>query len=310
MRIRGASLAVGLGFLLAPSLAFASFDTSIGIGARGDTVISLQQFLIAQGLLSSSATGYFGNLTRAAVQSFQKKHGINTTGFFGPLTRAAVNAVGTTATPSVPASAPLPSSTTITMAAGTTTTSGTAPLTISVTASDALRHSWPRTYFNFGDTTYDTCSLTTCSHTYNLPGVYTAALTGGDDNGNDHTLTAVIVTVLPAQGSGAITINAPSLIAYCGPLIIKGSAINASNVHISAFRMTTAKSTTGDLAASATVPVLNGLWSYTFALSTINAPGFNGWIVVVNPVDANGNIDTSQTATGIATKAMVFGCGS
>ena len=66
------------------------------LGVRGDDVTALQRFLISQGLLYSSATGYFGLLTQAAVQSFQAQHGIvssgkpATTGYgvVGPKTRA------------------------------------------------------------------------------------------------------------------------------------------------------------------------------------------------------------------------------
>lgn len=46
-------------------------------GSRGSDVISLQQFLIAQGFLSSdSATGFFGSMTEAAVQRWQAQNSI------------------------------------------------------------------------------------------------------------------------------------------------------------------------------------------------------------------------------------------
>lgn len=68
-------------------------------GSRGSDVISLQQFLIAQGLLSGdSATGFFGGMTESAVQRWQAQNSIvsygdaNTTGYgvIGPRTRAAI----------------------------------------------------------------------------------------------------------------------------------------------------------------------------------------------------------------------------
>jgi peptidoglycan hydrolase-like protein with peptidoglycan-binding domain len=50
-------------------------------GSRGSDVTSLQQFLIARGLLSSdSLTGYFGAGTEGAVQRFQAGNGIVTSG--------------------------------------------------------------------------------------------------------------------------------------------------------------------------------------------------------------------------------------
>ncbi len=68
-------------------------------GSRGSDVISLQQFFIAQGLLSNdSATGFFGTLTEGAVQKWQAQNSIvangdaASTGYgvIGPLTRAAI----------------------------------------------------------------------------------------------------------------------------------------------------------------------------------------------------------------------------
>lgn len=85
-------------------------------GSRGADVVALQQFLIQKGLLpSDSATGYFGALTRGAVQQFQASAGIvssgteDTTGFglVGARTRLALSA-GCEQTSS--ASTPAPSS--------------------------------------------------------------------------------------------------------------------------------------------------------------------------------------------------------
>jgi hypothetical protein len=58
-----------------------SLTRNLSFGSSGTDVSSLQQFLISQGHLSSgNATGYFGPLTQAAVQSFQRAQGIVTTG--------------------------------------------------------------------------------------------------------------------------------------------------------------------------------------------------------------------------------------
>ena len=72
---------------------------SLSFGSRGEDVISLQRTLIARGFLASgNDTGYFGPLTKAAVQGFQRQSGIvstgneDTTGYglVGPKTRAAL----------------------------------------------------------------------------------------------------------------------------------------------------------------------------------------------------------------------------
>jgi peptidoglycan hydrolase-like protein with peptidoglycan-binding domain len=78
-----------------PSLALAAFDTDLRQGDRGTAVVALQQFLIAQRLLSAdNATGFFGSLTLAAVRAFQSQQGISPiSGFFGPLTRARADAL-------------------------------------------------------------------------------------------------------------------------------------------------------------------------------------------------------------------------
>ncbi len=57
-------------------------------GSRGSQVTALQNILIQQGYLKTSATGYFGVLTLQAVKKFQKANNIIPTGFVGPLTRA------------------------------------------------------------------------------------------------------------------------------------------------------------------------------------------------------------------------------
>lgn len=61
---------------------------------------SLQQFLIAQNLLTSdSATGFFGTLTERAVRQFQARHNLEQVGHVGRLTRAIINEVRRAAAP-------------------------------------------------------------------------------------------------------------------------------------------------------------------------------------------------------------------
>lgn len=65
-------------------------------GMRNNDVSELQKRLIAEGLLSIDApTGYFGNLTFAAVKGYQKGHALPQVGRVGPRTRAALNGENT-----------------------------------------------------------------------------------------------------------------------------------------------------------------------------------------------------------------------
>ena len=78
---------LALAFLL-PSLSYSQASTCVTVtknlsfGSRGSEVTKLQQFLIAQRLLSAdSATGFFGKGTQSAVQTYQKKNGIASSGY-------------------------------------------------------------------------------------------------------------------------------------------------------------------------------------------------------------------------------------
>lgn len=69
-----------------------NFTKALSVGVRSNEVTELQKVLIAEGLLKVDApTGYFGQLTRAAVIAFQKARGIAQAGVVGPLTRAELN---------------------------------------------------------------------------------------------------------------------------------------------------------------------------------------------------------------------------
>lgn len=76
-----------------------SYSANLFLGAKGDEVRALQSFLKSQGLEiypEGLVTGYFGSLTKAAVQRFQLKYGIvsgsNDPGYgvVGPKTRAKI----------------------------------------------------------------------------------------------------------------------------------------------------------------------------------------------------------------------------
>ncbi|MBI5456709.1 peptidoglycan-binding protein [Candidatus Kaiserbacteria bacterium] len=56
-------------------------------GTQGDDVMSLQEFLKAEGYLSANATGYFGPMTAQAVAKWQAKEGVSAVGHFGPMSR-------------------------------------------------------------------------------------------------------------------------------------------------------------------------------------------------------------------------------
>lgn len=64
----------------APSLVCPALTRTLTLGARGEDVRALQEFLRARGLLQSEATGYFGALTEAAVRSLQSAEGIVSSG--------------------------------------------------------------------------------------------------------------------------------------------------------------------------------------------------------------------------------------
>ena len=72
----------------------ASITSDLTIGSTGAQVSALQSALVSQGHLvmpSGVAMGYFGSLTKAAVQKWQAANGVPSTGYFGPLSRAKYN---------------------------------------------------------------------------------------------------------------------------------------------------------------------------------------------------------------------------
>ncbi|MGB9681289.1 MAG: peptidoglycan-binding domain-containing protein [Minisyncoccia bacterium] len=95
------------------------FNTDLYYGLTSNDVKNLQIIL---GVTPTS--GYFGPLTKAAVQRFQAQYGIPQTGYVGPLTRAKLNELYCTPV------------TTTTTSAGTTTTTVVAPAygTLSITS--------------------------------------------------------------------------------------------------------------------------------------------------------------------------------
>lgn len=81
--------------------------TDLGVGSRGEAVMCLQKQLIANGYLALPApTGYFGEITKAAVAEWQRAKGVAATGFFGPLSRSALSGMPATGV-HAPAAAPM-----------------------------------------------------------------------------------------------------------------------------------------------------------------------------------------------------------
>jgi peptidoglycan hydrolase-like protein with peptidoglycan-binding domain len=70
----------------------ASLSGPLSIGSQGNDVTVLQQFLIAKGYLQATGpTGYYGNLTSAAVSAFQAANSLPQVGKVGPMTLAILN---------------------------------------------------------------------------------------------------------------------------------------------------------------------------------------------------------------------------
>lgn len=79
--------------ILLPTLVFASFDTSLKYGSRGDAVIELQDFLQDQGFLKGNIDSRFGLGTRKAVIAFQLTNGLKGDGYFGLGSRTKANSI-------------------------------------------------------------------------------------------------------------------------------------------------------------------------------------------------------------------------
>ena len=77
------------------SMAYNQVNTQLDPGSTGQNVTNLQTFfadnssIYPQGLV----TGYYGNLTTAAVNRFQSNYGLSQVGRVGPLTLAKINSL-------------------------------------------------------------------------------------------------------------------------------------------------------------------------------------------------------------------------
>lgn len=68
------------------------FLRDLSIGSRGEDVLRLQQALITRGIFIDDPTSYFGLVTKDCVTEYQRLMGLPQTGYFGPMTREAINA--------------------------------------------------------------------------------------------------------------------------------------------------------------------------------------------------------------------------
>jgi peptidoglycan hydrolase-like protein with peptidoglycan-binding domain len=77
-----------------PTIQGYKFNNNLQVGSKGADVSALQTILIQSGLLvlpPGVSPGYFGPLTRAAVQAYQTANGIVGAGYVGSSTRASLN---------------------------------------------------------------------------------------------------------------------------------------------------------------------------------------------------------------------------
>jgi len=103
-----------------PSTTSCTFTRDLTVGMKGDDVKCLQGYLKV-----SPQSGYFGPLTKAAVQNWQSENGLPSTGYFGPMSRAKYSALVAVVTPTTPTTPTTPSTSTTTPTTPTTPTVST-----------------------------------------------------------------------------------------------------------------------------------------------------------------------------------------
>lgn len=80
-------------FSIASSAVFAASKPTLRKGMSGAAVKTLQQNLKKLGFFSGDATGYFGDVTLAAVKKFQKKYNLPVTGVVATLTHNKIDSL-------------------------------------------------------------------------------------------------------------------------------------------------------------------------------------------------------------------------
>ena len=67
-----------------------SLTADVKMGAQGEKVMMLQDFLRAEGYFTLPSTGYYGPITTAALKSYQTANGLTPTGMLDTATLAAI----------------------------------------------------------------------------------------------------------------------------------------------------------------------------------------------------------------------------
>lgn len=111
-----------------------AFSGSLTVGSRGSEVTCLQNYLKGAGFFSVTATGYFGNITKASVASWQAANGVSpAVGYFGSISRAKYSSLAATSvtppttTPGTTTPPPAPAGSGLTVSAGAQPTGGLHP---------------------------------------------------------------------------------------------------------------------------------------------------------------------------------------
>lgn len=90
------ALALALGLVTVSSVyAYTPLTAQIGLGSRGNNVTNLQTLFADNNSIypSGLVTGYFGGMTKTAVQKFQANYGLAQVGRVGPQTLVKVNQI-------------------------------------------------------------------------------------------------------------------------------------------------------------------------------------------------------------------------
>lgn len=80
-------------FFVSTQIAFGSSNVTLKIESRGSFVTQLQKDLKSLGFMDIEPTGYFGNITEAAVKEFQEKTGLLVDGIAGKQTLGKIDSL-------------------------------------------------------------------------------------------------------------------------------------------------------------------------------------------------------------------------
>lgn len=112
----------------ASALTCVALTKTLSKGSENNDVLTLQQFLFDGGYLIVKPNGYFGENTKKAVYSFQKKQNISPTGSVGPLTMGKIHEISCSASTTAPTKSTSTISTTVIKEEKTTTTKVVVPI--------------------------------------------------------------------------------------------------------------------------------------------------------------------------------------